>query len=371
MKILPWLIIFSLLIVRIFYYYQTIPSYGEGTKIRITGRVRSEPIRYSNSQSLKLQGFNFYLPLYPEIYYGDDVVVEGLVESAGTESLWTGRNGLKDAKLIEVKDSKNILHTLRKMLIAFYLKSLPQPHSSLVAGVTIGSKASIPLEFWEALKSTGTAHVVVASGMNVTLVSSFLISFLALLLPRRKAIPLALVGVWSYALLSGFDAPIIRAAIMGSLVFTAQELGRLALTLRILFLTAFSMLFLKPDWIADIGFQLSFAATLSLILFESKVYRFVLKLISQFPDFLRKDLSTSLAAQVGVAPILFFSFGQINILSPLVNALVLWTIVPVTMIGMAGGLIGIIFEPIGTFLLWLTYPLTSWFILITELMSDF
>src|SRR3989344_4294571 len=332
-RYLLWLPTLILLIVRIVYFYQNQPSYPYGTIIRINDRVTSEPIRYTNSQYIKLQGFKIYLPLYPEVYYGDEVIVEGKVED----------DELKNPKLVEVKESKSVLYSFRKRLIEFYQRNLPQPHSSLIAGVTIGSKASIPKDFWEALKRTGTAHVVVASGMNVTLVSQFLISFLALLFPRRRAIPMALMGVWSYAILSGFDAPIIRASIMGSLVFVAQEIGRLNFSLRALFMTAFAMLFVKPDWLNDLGFLLSFAATLSLILFEPKVDRFFKKI----PAIIRKDFSTSLAAQVGVVPILYFGFGQFNVLSPVINAMVVWTIVPITIIGMVGGILGLIFEPVG------------------------
>ena len=118
------------------------------------------------------------------------------------------------------------------------------------------------------------------------------------------------------------------------------------------------MLFTKPEWIYDIGFWLSFTATLSLILFEPRVDRVLRKI----PGIIRKDLSTSLAAQVGVAPILYFGFGQFNPLSPLINALILWSVVPMTMLGMIGGAVSLFYEPFAKALLWLTYPLTSWFI---------
>src|SRR3989344_2913538 len=276
MRKLIWIILFFALVFRIGVFYQTRPFYPNGTKIRLTDRVSSEPIRYTDSQYLRFAGFKIYLPLYPEISYGDKIVIEGKVSDGK----------LKDTKLLEVIEAKGVLYTLRKRLIAFCQSSLPEPHSSLIAGVTIGSKASIPQDFWDNLKTTGTAHVVVASGMNVTLVAQFLISFLALVLPRRKAIPLALLGIWSYAVISGFDAPIIRASIMGSLVFVAQEIGRLSLSIRALFLTAFVMLFTKPEWIYDIGFWLSFTATLSLILFEPRVDRELRKI----PGIIRKDL---------------------------------------------------------------------------------
>ena len=222
----------------------------------------------------------------------------------------------------------------------------------------MGSKAGLPASFWEALKKTGTAHVVVASGMNVTLVTSFLIGILIIFLPRRKAIPLALVGVWSYSLLSGFDAPIVRAAIMGSIVFTAQAFGRLQTASRALFLSAALMLIIKPDWITDIGFILSFVATGSLMLFERKIA----SLIHFVPGIFREGLSTSLAAQIGVAPILYATFGQFSLLSPIINALVLWTIAPITIIGGIGGVLGLISVTIGKMIIFLAYPLTTWFI---------
>jgi len=356
-----WVLLLVFLAIRLFHFFSTRPKYTEGVRVRIKDKVFSEPIRFDNSQYFKLSGFKVYLPSYPQIYYGDEVVVEGIV---------SGRS-LKKAKLIDIVRNDNVFSSFRKRLIEFYQASLPQPHSFLISGVTLGSKSSISEDFWEALKKSGTAHVVVASGMNVTLISSFLISFLALFLPRRQAIPFALLGVWVYAVLTGFDAPIIRASIMGSLVFTAQELGRLVYSIRVLFLSAFLMLFAKPDWLLDTGFQLSFAATLSLILLEKRLDIYFKRVFGKVPSFIRKDFSTSLAAQVGVIPILYSSFGQISIFSPITNALVLWTIVPITIIGLIGGLIGLIYEPIGTLILWLTYPLTSFFILIVKLSSNF
>jgi ComEC/Rec2-related protein len=347
----PFLILLAML--RIAFFFSTRPNYPDGTRVKISDRVTSEPIRYETSQRVFLQGFKFYLPLYPEINYGDEIVVEGVVDE----------DKLKNVSLSGTEKSGGMLYVLRNRLVEFYQRSLPCHHSALIAGITIGSKANIPSEFWEKLKMSGTVHVVVASGMNVTLVAGFLMGILIFFIPRRKAIPLALVGIWSYAILSGFDAPIIRAAVMGSIAFTAQEIGRLYLAWRALVLSALAMIFIKPDWIVDLGFILSFVATASLMLFEARIRKF----LHRVPSIIRQDLSTTLAAQIGVAPILFASFGQFNVLSPLVNALILWTIPPITIIGMIGGTLGMIFEPAGRLVLLLSYPLTSWFILMIQL----
>ncbi|OGM27966.1 hypothetical protein A2962_03535 [Candidatus Woesebacteria bacterium RIFCSPLOWO2_01_FULL_39_61] len=349
MRNLLWVLLFVLITLRVFLYHTLRPSYPDGTKIRIEDKLATEPVRYDNSQYLRLSGLSFYLPLYPEVTYGDSLIVEGVVE----------KDKLNQAKLIKVKPNQALILNLRKNLVKVFEKSLPNPHSALVAGVSIGSKTNIDPIFWESLKKTGTAHVVVASGLNVTLVAGFLFGVLVVFLSRRRAILIATFGIWLYAFIAGFDAPIVRAAIMGSLAFLAQELGRLNFALRTLFVTGLVMILFKPEWVSDLGFWLSFAATISILIFNKKIE----KLIDFIRiDFFREGLATTLAAQIGVAPILYASFGQFNILSPLINAAVLWTIPPITIIGMIGGILGLVNLTLGKIILWLSYPLTSWFV---------
>lgn len=345
MRYLIWLLLVLLVLFR---QVTTRPIYKDGDRIRITTRVTNEPINYEYSQRIILSGLKVYLPRFPEISYGDKVVVEGIVL----------KRELKEPVLVFQAEGTGFLDKFRGKLIGFYQNSLPEPHASLVAGVTLGSKQSIPSDFWEALKTTGTAHVVVASGMNVTLVAGFLVNFLIIFMSRRKAVPLALVGIWLYALLSGFDAPIVRAAIMGSIGFAGIALGRVNYAWRGLFLSALGMLIIKTEWLGDLGFILSFVATASLMLFEGKIE----KKLNFIPKVIRADFSTSLAAQIGVAPILWITFGQFNLLSPIINALVLWTVAPITMIGMISGFVGIFVPLIGRLILFVIFPLTSWFV---------
>ncbi len=356
MRYFLWIIFFLFVILRILNYLQTRPNFSDATLIRISSKVSQEPVRYQNSQFLRLNGFGIHLPSYPEIYYGDYIVVEGKVVE----------DEIKGAKLIELRREKSFLYEFRKKIIDFYLKNLPQPHSSLIAGITLGSKESIPFNFWQVLKKSGTLHVVVASGMNVTLITKFLISVLVIWLPRTKAIPLALVGICFYSILAGFEAPILRASLMASLVFVAQMFGRVANTWRVLLITGLLMLFIWPKWVSDIGFWLSFCATASLLAFEPRLR----KILKFLPKIALENFSTSLAAQIGVSPLIYFTFGQLNLLSPIFNLAVLWTIVPMTVIGGVSGILGVISEPLGRLLLFMAYPLSSFFIKVVSL-SDF
>ena len=88
------------------------------------------------------------------------------------------------------------------------------------------------------------------------------------------------------------------------------------------------------------------------------------------PASFREGLSTSLAAQVGVAPIIFVTFGQFNVLSPIINALVLWTIPYIMVIGAIGGIIGLIVPVLGRLIMFALYPLIYWFVQIINLSSN-
>lgn len=351
------LILFTFLaFLLIFRFFSSKPQYVNGQKIRLSSTVFVEPVLYPNRQRLTLSSLKVYLPTFPEIYYGDSVVVEGVVNG----------DSLDKAVLVKQTSSNNLLLNFKRRLVSFWQKTLPEPHASLVAGIILGFKRNIPQDFWLDLKKTGTTHVVVASGMNVTFVAEFLITTLILLLKRKWAILASILGIVAYSFMAGLEAPIIRAAIMASTVLLAQVLGRLTQTLRIFFLTAFFMLILKPAWITDVGFLLSFGSTLSLILFGTKVHN----KLSFIPGIFREGFSTSVAAQIGVAPILFLFFGQFNILSPVVNMLVLWIIPIVMVVGSLGGLIGLVFPLLGQLIIYLIYPLTSWFVWVIHFFAN-
>jgi hypothetical protein len=105
-------------------------------------------------------------------------------------------------------------------------------------------------------------------------------------------------------------------------------------------------------------------ATTSILLFQKKIDN-LLKII---PDVLREGLSTSLSAQIGVAPIIFVTFGQFNILSPLINALILWTIPYIMIAGAMAGVIGQILPEFAKLILLIIYPLLWYF---TKVLSIF
>ncbi len=202
---------------------------------------------------------------------------------------------------------------------------LPSPQAELLSGILLGQNKNLPNTLKLALRDTSTLHVVVASGQNLSLVAGF---FLALsgLIKRKSAIFLSLSAVILYTLLTGLQVPILRAAVMFSLSSMAQIFGRQKETFRILSLTAALMLLVNPNWITDLSFQLSFLATLGVVV----VAPILLNHLKYLP-IIGQDLAVTLGAQLIVTPVIVQNFHQLSLVSVLANLLIGWT-VPFTMI---------------------------------------
>jgi competence protein ComEC len=333
--------------------YLALPEtqYKNGETLKITAALRSEPQRTGNLQKFDLMGIKIITWSYPEYHFSDRIEVLGMVKQQELV--------FPEITVLEGKKSSfgGFLLDWRTKFEAIYQKTLPEPQSSLLSGIVLGSKSNLPQDLYQALQKTGTMHIVVASGMNVTILASTMISFLLLFLSRRLAIILSCILIWFYVGLAGGGAPIVRAGFMGTLTFLALFLGREADAWRILGLTGFIMLFLDPRLLFDLGFQLSFMATFGIIFFNPLFNSW----FKRIPTIIRNDLSQTLGAQIATLPIILLSFGGYAWVSPFVNLLIVSTL-PVLM---RLGLIGLVVPAI----LWLTYPLLTYIVKIVELFS--
>lgn len=227
---------------------------------------------------------------------------------------------------------------------------LPSPEAELTSGILLGQNHNLPPQFKLALRDTSTLHIVVASGQNLSMVGGFFLA-LAGLVKRRTAIVLSLIAVLVYTLLTGFQVPIIRAAIMFVFASAAQWFGRDRSGSRILVITALLMLLVNPKWISDLSFQLSFLATMGVLV----VAPILKQKFSSLPGILREDLAVSLGAQAMVMPVIASNFHQISLVSLIANVLVLWA-VPFIMI------LGSLILFLGSLITWPLLALTKYFV---------
>ncbi len=215
---------------------------------------------------------------------------------------------------------------VRQSIIDKAAHVLPQPYLGIVMGVVFGIKDALLESTNDLFRDAGIIHMLVASGYNISVLIAF-VSSATSFLTRRLRMLVILAFVFFYAALSGFEPPIIRASIMGGATLLAMSVGRQKLSFIWLIYSAILMLLVSPTILSSVSFQLSFAATLAIILFNTRLE----KLLVLIPSVIRTDLATTISAQLLTTPIIWWYFGRIQPLSILINSLVLWS-VPIVML---------------------------------------
>ena len=223
---------------------------------------------------------------------------------------------------------------------------LPGDAGGLAAGMLLGGSQDLSRQTKEAYRRVGLLHIVAASGYNVTLIAGWILSASLIWLSRRWALGVTIGGVVIYMAIAGWQASIIRAGIMAILAILGLLLGRERDAKWLLIITGVAMLVWNPKLISDIGFQLSFAATWGILWLAPK-----------------GDLGTTLAAQAMTTPLILHHFGNLSVISPLVNAAVLWTVPPIMQITAAGlvwGPINYLAWPLLKLQMWVVNSAASW-----------
>ena len=271
-----------------------------------------------------------------------------------------------------------LVYDLRGAALQVVNRLLPQPESALLAGILLGSDRDLPAGVVRAFQDTGTAHIIAVSGFNIAIVSGLLAQTLGRLLRARFALPLTLVALAGYALLTGGSPSVVRAAIMGSFSLFGPPLGRRQVGINTLALTAGGMCLFDPGLPWDISFQLSFAATLGLVLYAEPLQQgFTGLLERRLPAPLARQLAGpigeyflfTLAAQVFTLPVTVLHFGRVSLSAVLANPLVL-PVQPLAMLLGAAALgLGLAFLPLGQLVAWLCWPLLAYTIRTAELLA--
>ncbi len=278
--------------------------------------------------------------VYKEYSYGDDVLVEGVLSrvqnftnNMGKEFNYVGYLAkddiyyiIKRAKVEQLKTSRDLslnktLLSLKKRYLENINTAINEPESALAGGITVGSKSSMGAELLEQFRKTGVIHIVVLSGFNVAIVAIFF-TYIFGLFGIKLGRLLAIIGIILFAILTGGGATVVRASAMGVLAILALTVRRKYVVLRALFIVGFFMLLYNPKiLLSDISFQLSFVATLGMILGMPIFYRWLYFIPNILK--LREIISATIATQVFVAPLLLYYMGQLSVISILANILVL------------------------------------------------
>ena len=286
------------------------------------------------------------VPRYPEYDYGDELEIEGLLETPPELEDFSYREYLARQGIYSTLRRPQITLTdrgqgsaPRRALLAFKRRAqrvialiLHEPQAALLMGILLGIETGIPTDLMEAFSATGTTHIIAISGFNISIIAGLLSRLSTRLFGKRRAMPVALAGIIVYTILVGASAAVVRAAIMGCLYVIATHYGRQTEALTSLIAAAVLMTVINPQTLWDLGFQLSFAATLGLILYtpllQSWFERLLEKVLSpgtarRAVEVLNEALIVTLAAQITTLPIIVYHFRRLSLVTLLSNFLIL------------------------------------------------
>jgi len=353
-------------------------NFPEGERIEFEGAVFRQP-----KHGLKYQEFDVelaepysgnvrvYTDPLPRFQYGDKLGFTGIIERSPS-----GRLNLVSFPEVryfgegEGSFIKRNLFRLKDRMVNNLNAVLPPQHASLMSGILFGERAEFTDELEEAMRKSGTTHIVALSGYNVAIIGITLATALAYLMKRKYAFYASLVAIPAFVVMTGAEASVVRAGIMGMILLLAERQSRIYSFRNAITLTAFVMLLLDPTLIVlDTGFQLSFAALIGIVyLYPLFKKRFK---ISEEGGVLgwKRNLFQTLSAQLAVAPIILTTFGYLSPTALFANVLIL-EFIPVTMLlGFVTAVFGFLSFGISLVLGWITSIFLGYEIFIINLFS--
>ncbi|MBI4101630.1 MAG: ComEC/Rec2 family competence protein, partial [Candidatus Nealsonbacteria bacterium] len=328
--------------------------------------VAREPVVREKDQRVTVAGEDGRILLtlrrYPEYRYGDKLNVKGKLELPAKDiNGFNYRGYLKKDGIYGVMSfpevelaGRGFGNPVMSFLLSFKnlfqetaRKFIPRPEIGFLEALVFGEESEISQSWKEKLNLTGTRHIAAVSGMNITLISVLLLNFLlALGLWRSQAFYLSLAFIAFYILMIGAPSSALRAGIMAGIFLTAQHWGRQAAGSRAVVFASSIMLASNP-WLLrlDVGFQLSFLATMGLIYLQPLLLDWLRKIPNFFQ--LRYTLAATLAAQIFTLPILIYNFGSFSLISVFPNLLIVPLLAPITILIFIFGFLGMAFWPLG------------------------
>ncbi|MDW8327259.1 MAG: ComEC/Rec2 family competence protein [Anaerolineales bacterium] len=388
----------------------TLAFYNRVGTVTVEGVVRDEPLERATRTDLRLAVERLWLPNeaepravsglaliaaprfsderrqatgQAEWRYGDRLRVTGELETPPVFEDFSYRDYLarfaiysqiRQARVVFLAERQGnpffqLLFDFKAHALATLERLFPEPHAALLQGILLGNEARIPDDVKTAFSITGTSHIVAISGFNLAvLIGIFMALFSRVVGPVRGA-ALTIVVIIAYTVLVGAGASVVRAAIMGSLGVIAQRLGRRSAGLNTLALAAVGMTLFNPLTLWDVGFQLSAAATLGLILyaepFENTLSRWLAQRLSaeraaSLARLVAELFLLTFAAQLTTLPIIAYTFEQVSLISLIANMVILPVQPAVMILGGIALLLGLVWLPLGQLAAWSAYPFLAY-----------
>ena len=242
------------------------------------------------------------------------------------------------AQVSVINFNQPLMIQIKQTFIAGLDTTLPKDSAAFMSGILIGSRSALPKQMQEVLLVLGLSHIVAVSGYNLTILVGFL---------QRRFIKNwrwggLVISLWiilGFVIISGASASIMRAGVMCALFLLASYYGKRLDILVCMSLVALAMIMVTPASIlSDIGWQLSFLSLLGIAVLSPKISH----ILPSKPALLNDILSVTLSAQLATAGLIAYKFGQISLIAPLSNLLVMPFIPLLMLLGFVSAIAGIL-----------------------------
>jgi competence protein ComEC len=256
---------------------------------------------------------------------------------------------------------------VREKIVRSQVNSLGVPEGPLVSAMVVGSKAvDLPYDVRDSFVQVGLAHALAASGLQTSLILSIVLG-LSRRATRRTKFVLGSLALLTFVSLTGFQPAILRAAVMGFGALIALLLRRKVKQLGSLLISATILLIVNPSWIWDLGFQLSFLATLGLLVTAPAIT----KRLGWLPPALASLISVPLAAIIWTLPLQLNLFGVAPTYSLIINIISTPLVSVISIGGFISAAAALIIPTAGSAIAGLLYYPTNWLLRLVEFFSNF
>jgi competence protein ComEC len=357
----------------------TVISFPELASTSTSAIIKAETLLLLGQERPVSGKFELRLPGGFEFAYGDKLRLEGTLKSSlgkdepVTASYLARREILTRMAYPQIETLGQglgnpliaFLYHLREEAQVFIESQMPVQESSLLSGILLGIDWHIPRFLEDAYRATGTVHIIAISGFNIALITGLVIRVFRRIFTPVWAGILAIIAILFYTLMVGAEPSVVRAAIMGSLSIPAYYIGRRIIGLHSLTVAAAVMALLNPLLLWDVGFQLSFLATLGLMVLTDPVTKRIENLlVSRFSERSTQAampavvlIISTLCAQFAVSPVVLAMQPSLQLYSLVANLIILPLQPPLMMVGGGAVLASFIFPQLGILLARLSWLL--------------
>jgi competence protein ComEC len=264
----------------------------------------------------------------------------GLINSLmGKIELTSATIDVVDSDVVLVSKSPSLkvyLERFANYCTRVYKEYLPYHESALLSGIVFGLKKDIGYDFYQQMVKSGSIHIAVASGFNLMLLGGFVMYPLFYIWRRKGATIVAIVFLFLYALVTGFEPPMIRAWLMISFLFLGLAFGRKQEGWWALLVSVWVVLIWDIRMLWSVSFQLSVAASVGLIVLVPVAVRLASERgYEQEAKFLEKiGFLGTFMAMLLTTPIIWYHFGKVSFIGLFSNLLILPLVPPVMVLGL-------------------------------------